>query len=459
MTMSDLERLPIAIIGAGPVGLAAAAHVVARGAVPLVLEAGEAVGASVRHWAHVELFTPWRFAIDPAARSLVEAAGWAAPDPAIRPTGGELVSRYLEPLAALPALAPHIRLSIRVTAVGRQGVDKVKTQGRSERPFLLQVEHGDGRDEQLLARAVIDASGTWTTPNPAGASGLPASGERAAAKFIAYGIPDVLGSERSAYAGRRVAVVGSGHSAFNALLDLAELAQSSPGMRITWILRKPSPEPAYGGEGADALPARGALGQGLRGLVEAGRIDVATGFRLARIAAGSEGVALVAEDGRVVSVDRVVVATGFRPDLSILRELRLSLDPWLDCPTALGPLIDPNLHSCGTVRPHGAAELSHPEAGFFIAGIKSYGRAPTFLLATGHEQVRSIVATLLGDDEAAARVELALPETGVCSVTPAARPERACCGSPAPADVDACCVTDAEAKAEGEAGCGCGPGA
>lgn len=451
--------LPIAIIGAGPVGLAAAAHVVVRGAVPIVFETGSTVGASVLDWAHVELFTPWRFSIDSAARTLLETSGWSAPDPEARPTGRELVTRYLKPLAALPVLAPHIRLGARVTAVGRQGIDKVRTEGRAARPFLLTIEHADGREEHVLARAVIDASGTWTEPNPAGAAGLPAPGERAAAPVIRYGIPDVLGAERAIYAGRRVAVVGSGHSAINTLLDLAELAQAVPETHAVWVLRKPSPEPAYGGEGADALPARGALGRGLRGLVDAGRIELATGFRVTRVAAGSDGVALIAEDGRVLDVDRIVVATGFRPGLAMLRELRLSLDPWLECPPALGPLIDPNLHSCGTVRPHGAAELAHPEPGFFIVGIKSYGRAPTFLLATGHEQVRSVVAKLLGDDAAAARVELVLPETGVCSAAPpriAPVAAAGCCGGPAPAPVDACCVADALAKADGDAGCGPG---
>jgi hypothetical protein len=154
----------------------------------------------------------------------------------------------------------------------------------------------------------------------------------------------------------------------------------------------------------------------------------------------------------------MIVATGFRPDVAMLREVRLSLDPWLECAAKIGPLIDPNIHSCGTVRPHGAMELAHPETDFYIAGIKSYGRAPTFLLATGHEQVRSITAALAGDREAASRVELELPETGVCSSRPTARTMVAassCCGGSAPADVDACCIDDALAKTAGAAGCGC----
>ena len=156
-----------------------------------------------------------------------------------------------------------------------------------------------------------------------------------------------------------------------------------------------------------------------------------------------------------VGVDRMVVCTGFRPDLDMLREVRLSIDPWLECTTALGPLIDPNEHSCGTVRPHGARELAHAEKDFYIVGMKSYGRAPTFLLATGYEQARSVVAMLAGDVAAAERVELVLPETGVCNTIPLVASSAGCCGGPAPAEIDACCVADADAKSAGKAGCGC----
>ena len=126
----------------------------------------------------------------------------------------------------------------------------------------------------------------------------------------------------------------------------------------------------------------------------------------------------------------MVVCTGFRPGLEMLKEVRLSIDPWLECTTALGPLIDPNEHSCGTVRPHGARELAQPEPGFYLAGMKSYGRAPTFLMITGYEQVRSIMAEIAGDHEAARHVQLVLPETGVCSAAPSLGVEASagCCG-------------------------------
>jgi thioredoxin reductase len=415
--MTD-KNLPVAIIGAGPVGLAAAARLIARGETPLLLEAGGSIGHNVLEWHHVPMFTTWDLNTDGAAVDLLTASGWRHPPKGENPTGGELVERYLAPLAALPALRPYIRLNARVVAVTRKGFDKVRTKGRTGRPFVLRVETPDGETQLVEAKAVIDASGTWNSPNPAGADGLPAVGEKDAADRIFYGIPDVLGRLRERYAGKTTIVVGGGHSALNALIELAELKERAPATRIIWIMRKDNVESALGGEIADALPARGALGVQARALVESGAVNVVTPFRIARITREPDGRIAVDEDHggkeRQFVADELVVATGFRPDFSALREIRLSLDPWLESSGEIGPLIDPNLHSCGTVRPHGAKELAHAEPGFYIAGMKSYGRAPTFLVTTGYEQVRSIVAALTGDTDAAARVELKLPETGVC---------------------------------------------
>jgi thioredoxin reductase len=457
--------LPVAIIGAGPVGLAAAANLLARGATPLVLEAGPNPGRAVRRWGHVRMFTPWQYCVDRQAASLLATRGWTHPAIDDVPTGDELVARYLEPLAA--ALAPYVRFNTRVTGVTRKGCDKVRTAGRDALPFVLRVKGSDGQDHAIEARAVIDASGTWSMPNPAGADGLPAIGEVEAADRIATGIPDVLRADRATYAGRTTAVVGSGHSALNALIELAALRETAPGRRILWMLRKERVEAAFGGEDADALEARGALGSQSRTLVESGAIDVVAPFRVAAITRAENGALRIAGDhaGKQTELgaDRMIVATGFRPDLSILREVRLALDPWLESVAGIGTLIDPNLHSCGTVRPHGAIELAHPEQNFFIAGMKSYGRAPTFLLATGHEQVRSIAAMLTGDVAAAKRVELDLPETGVCSSRPLPSADAkvavgsACCGGPSPAEIAACCADDTIARVAGKSGCGCAP--
>jgi thioredoxin reductase len=445
----------IAIIGAGPVGLAAAAHAIERGLTPVVLEQGEAIGHAVRQWGHVPMFSNWQYNIDSAAARLLAKTGWNRPDPEAYPTGADLVADYLEPLANRTAVKQAIRLNTSVLSVSRSGFDKVKTKGREEQPFELVMRNGIG-ETRLKADAVIDASGTWFSANPAGSGGVAAPGEAAASDLLRYGMPDINGRERARYVGRTVAVLGGGHSAAGTLIELVQLADEAAGTRVIWLYRGNDVRKAFGGGAADQLAARGAVGTRLAGLVASGQISLQTGFRLSAIETTGQGLRLHAGPV-VVEADELIVATGFRPDLSPLRELRVALDPALECPPALAPLIDPNLHSCGTVRPHGAAELAHPEVGFYIAGMKSYGRAPTFLLATGHEQVRSIVAEIAGDHEAARRVELVLPETGVCSGPPAAaeKAENACCGGPPKADASACCVKDEEAKVEGKSGCGC----
>jgi thioredoxin reductase len=412
-TSMDSE-VPVVVVGAGPVGLAAAAHLVERDLDPVVLEAGDQVGAAIRQWRHVRLFSPWRELIDDAAARLLESAGWDRPDPASYPTGEEWADRYLEPLAK--ALGERVRLGTRVVGVARRGRDRIIDAGRGTEPFTVHTLGADGIEGRITARAVIDASGTWGTPNPLGGDGIPAIGEHAAATRITYRVPD-LADERvaSRYRGRHVAVVGSGHSALTALVALTGPSFDS-STRVTWVLRRGRVGNVFGGGQADALAARGALGRRARAAVEDGHVDVVTGFRTAAVQVKDDDtVALVSEDGRrVEDVDEVVVLTGFRPDLSWLSEIRLDLDASLQAPVALAPLIDPNVHSCGSVPPHGAAELAHPERGFYLVGMKSYGRAPTFLALTGYEQVRSVVAEIAGDREAAARVDLQLPETGVC---------------------------------------------
>lgn len=453
-----MMELPIAVIGAGPVGLAAAANLVARGLPVKVFEAGAAAGASISDWGHVRLFSPWAYNVDPAGRSLLEKAGWQAPDEATCPTGGDLVSAYLSPLSQTPELAPVIAYGARVRTITRRGADKVVSCDRELRPFQLTIADRDGRIRRELARAVIDASGTWTSPNPLGAGGVAAEGEEASASRIAYNIPDVLGRDRAPHAGQTTVVVGAGHSAANVLLDLVELASTEPATRAIWLTRSTNLSRVYGGGANDQLAARGDLGQRLRQLVEAGSIELVTSFAATAVREVNGQLALDGEtpDGlrSISGVDRIVVCTGQRPNLSLTRELRIELDPWLESAKALGPMIDPNLHSCGSVPPHGHRELSHPEPGFYTVGIKSYGRAPTFLMLTGYEQVRSVVAAIAGDMASADDVQLVLPETGVCTAAPEST--GGCCGGPAPSSEDACCADDASAKAQGKAGCGCG---
>ncbi|QRM34551.1 NAD(P)-binding domain-containing protein [Microvirga sp. VF16] len=461
--MPSFDALPVAVIGAGPVGLAAAAHLIRRGLPVKVYEAGATVAANVKDWGHVRLFSPWEYNTDTAARALLQAHGWQEPPGKAMPTGSDLYEAYLKPLAATPAMAAVIETGVTVKAITRQGADKVLSKGRDTKPFVLAVSSGNGTIRRDLAQAVIDASGTWTVPNPLGAGGIPAEGEAEHTRHIAYGIPDVLGRDRAAYEGKTTLVVGAGHSAANVLLDLAKMAERDPATSIVWATRGANLMRVYGGGSADQLPARGELGSRLRALVDSRRVTPVSGFSVVRVRAAGDQVIVEGETANglreVGPVDRIVVSTGQRPDLTLTRELRLDLDPWLESSKALGPLIDPNLHSCGSVPPHGHRDLAHPEPGFYTVGIKSYGRAPTFLMLTGYEQVRSVVAAIAGDLVAADDVHLVLPETGVCTTNIPADGVAAysgCCGGPVPAQVDACCVADAEAKAAGRSGCGCG---
>ena len=424
-------KLPVAIIGGGPVGLSAVAHLLERGETPILFEAGDEIGANIRDWGHVRMFSPWEYTVDSASVRLLEQHGWQMPPKDQLPTGNDLREDYLLPFADLPEVRDSIQLNARVIAISRRSVDKMKDKGRDSAPFVLHVEYANGEETLIEARAVIDASGTWHKPNPIGANGLPAIGEKRHADCIAYGIPDVLGASKSRYANKSVMVAGSGHSAINALLDLAQLKEDYPDTQALWVLRGTNMQKIYGGQEEDALPARGQLGSRIQAAVDEGTIEIHAPFRVAKVDF-IEGRLQVTDDSqddfRTLTVDEIIACTGARPDLDLLRELRLDLDPSLESTRTLGPLIDPNIHSCGTVPPHGEAELRQPEKDFYIVGMKSYGRAPTFLLATGYEQVRSVVAGLVGDWEAAQDVQLNLPETGVCS-TDFAEESAACCGS------------------------------
>ncbi|KQL19466.1 NAD(P)-binding domain-containing protein [Cytobacillus solani] len=416
---NEKEKLPVAIIGAGPVGLAAAAHLVSRGQTFILLESGSQVGANILTWGHIRLFSPWRYNVDKVAKSLLEQNNWTHPELEKLPTGKEIVEQYLEPLSNLSEFQPYIQLNTKVVSIGKKDTDKMKTLNRENIPFIIHTE-SNGTYKTFEARAVIDATGTWGNPNPATSSGVWLNEEKSLHEQVFYGIPNILEKEKKRYANKRVAVVGGGHSAINALLDLAKLKETYDKTEIIWIMRRKRVEDAYGGEEKDALAARGELGSRIHSLVDEQKIKVVTPFRIQEVRKTQEGIMIKGhkdnEESILNGIEEIIVNAGSRPDLTILGEVRIAIDSATESVEALAPLIDPNIHSCGTVRPHGEKELRQPEKDLYIVGAKSYGRAPTFLMATGYEQVRSIVAYLSGDVESAEKVELDLPETGVCSV-------------------------------------------
>ncbi|WP_249660286.1 NAD(P)-binding domain-containing protein [Lysinibacillus fusiformis] len=413
----NIKNLPIAIIGAGPIGLAAAAHLVEHKQAFILLEAGHEVAHNIRTWGHVTLFSPWRYNINKAAKALLDASHWEEPNLDTLPTGHELIDLYLKPLSNLMQIKPHIQLNSKVVGISRQFNDKMKTKNRVEQSFIIYIEQ-ENDIRMIEARAVIDVTGTWGNPNPANSTGIWLQNEKALANHIEYGIP-AINTNTKRYANKKIAVIGGGHSAINTLLALAELQEENPATKLVWIMRKKSVEEAYGGEEKDALAARGALGVRIHELVDTGKVEVITPFYISQVKK-EENIHIVGtingEQKVLTGFEELIVNAGNRPDLSINSELRLSIDSATESVQALAPLIDPNEHSCGTVRAHGEEILRQPEKNFYIVGAKSYGRAPTFLMATGYEQVRSITAYLSGDEEASKRVELELLETGVCSI-------------------------------------------
>ena len=441
--MSDsipLGELPVVVIGAGPIGLAAAAHLHAKSVPFLVLEATDDVAGAVRAWSHVRMFTPWRYNVDAEARQLLEAGNWEIPDPESFPTGGELVSSYLKPLAAHPAIAPYVRVGSRVNTVTRFRVGKLE-EDREDQPFAVWIEGSAG--DPILSRAVIDASGNWSTPNPAGADGRSIPGEVELGAHIRYGAPDVYGQQRDRYVGRRTLVLGSGHSAFNALDALCRLRTETSSGDVYWALRREQAELVL--DSCDeTLTERTLQRSEIREWLASDQIVALPGTRLTALESTDGGIRPRTGNAALPEVDEIIVATGFQPDHNLARELRLDLHHTFECAHSLAKLVNPAANACGTVPPHGIRELAHPELDYLIVGSKSYGRAPTFLLLTGYEQVRSIVCAIARDD-AAFETGLDLPDRGLCSACTAfleAQDESLACSCGDESDDGECCDDD-----------------
>lgn len=376
-------RNTLAVVGAGPVGLEAAAAALERGFDVHVFERGE-VGAHPIACGHVRLFTTWGANVGPASARLLARNGWAAPPADERPTGAELAERVLAPLAATPELKSRVHEFAQVVHVARQATLKSERPGdaaRGERPFRLLVRDHGGRESVLHAFAVIDASGTYASPNWAGTGGIPARGEIYLAPQMSYHCDDVRGLRRARHAGRRTLLIGGGATACTTALELAQLAAEVPGTTIAWVTRGTGP---FAGEVADdSLPARAELFAAAHALREGGdpAITWAGGAEVEGFEYNSAThkyrVALdVAGKPRLEEADQVIVNAGFRPDLALCRELE--------------------------VRERGGA-LECAEPGFHVVGAKACGRAGGFRPEAGWAQVEGAIAALAGDPAQAAR--------------------------------------------------------
>ncbi|GAA2494690.1 FAD-dependent oxidoreductase [Streptomyces gobitricini] len=389
-----MGRRHVAILGAGPVGLDAALACADAGRPFTVYEAGAAAAAHVRAWGHVRLFTPWGLNVSHRMRAHLPHA----PSGEDCPTGAELVTRLLDPVAALPALEGRIRLRTRVAAIARTGLlkhEQIGTGTRAAAPFTLLLDGPDGEDT-AEADLVLDCTGTYSHPNTLGPGGIPALGERALAHRVTRTLPDT--AEPGRWAGT-VLLAGAGKSAQTAARDLAAL----PGTRVEWAVRSPGPD--WGAVPDDTLPGRRHLVDTSQALANGthDRVTVHTGthVRALRRAGDRVRATFATADGpREIVCDHILALTGYTGDASLYRQLQVHECYATGAPMNLSAALLGSAGGDCLAQPSvGIDTLRNPEPHFFILGAKSYGRLNTFLLRTGYEQIDRLTAAYTGEAE------------------------------------------------------------
>lgn len=392
-----MSKVQIAILGSGPTGLEAALAAAECGLPFTVYEAGPVVASHVRSWGHVHLFTPWAMNVSPRMRSALEAVGLPVPDGDDCPTGDDLADRLLAPLAALASLAPNLRLSSRVVAVGREGLlkhEEISSAVRAARPFRLLISDGEGRERVESATLVIDTTGTYSNPNLLGDGGIPAPGELALGGEIRRQLPNF--AQEADWAGKTILLVGGGHSAQTAVRDLARLAETAPGTRVIWVIRNAFH--SCGADNSDALPERGRLLREAAEIANGGSpaIEARPGVAIEALAqtGGKIEVTLRSKaKTESLTVDRILSLTGFVPDDRLYRQLQVHECYAFAAPMKLSAALlgaAGGGGDCLTQTSHGADTLVNPEPNFYILGIKSYGRNTNFLMRVGWEQVAEV---------------------------------------------------------------------
>lgn len=383
MVSSNGRRL--VIIGAGPMGLSAALLAQERGFDVTVLEKG-LVGDAPRRWgSSTRLFSPMSMNLPPIARSVLGAS--LPPGDALL-TGPQLADRVLVPIASSPRFAGRVLTGHRVVSVGRAGLTRADLPGhplRAERPFRLLVVSSDG-ERVIETDLVFDASGVHDNPNWGGPGGLPAIGERQVASRLIHRLGE-LEMHRDRLSGR-ILLVGSGHSAANALLILEMIATENPGMRVTWAVRSANLRPCA--EVADdPLQERDRVVRRANDLAADPPGFLTIARRTGMTAIGPDGERFTvtlsvsgAREQMEETFDQVIVMTGYRPDLTFLSELPIEISPVTEGAAGLSRALS---HStdCLTLPTVIPRDLDSGEPGFHFVGAKSYGRSATFLLRTG----------------------------------------------------------------------------
>ncbi len=384
----------VAILGAGPIGLDAALAAADAGLPFTVFDSAPHVGGYVRRWGHVRLFTPWTINVSERMARHLADAGSKVPDDDSCPTGDELVTRLLEPLAGLPEIAGSLVLGTRVVGVGREGLlkhEQIGTPERAARPFRILLERPDGERAVGYASVVLDCTGNYGTPNATGDGGLPAPGEDQLDGLIQRTMPD-LAHDAQSWTGRTTLLVGAGKSAQTTARDLADMLPSAPGTQVVWAVR--SSQPDWGEIPDDTVPGRQALVVSSRriaaGHVPGMRVEAGAtvqGFRRE----GDQIVVKLGETGdREIRVDRVLSLTGYVPDASLYRQLQVHECFATGAPMNLAAQLLSAGDNCLEQPAQGVDVLRTPEPDFFVLGIKSYGRLSHFLMQNGYEQVGTV---------------------------------------------------------------------
>jgi hypothetical protein len=392
----------IAVIGGGPIGLEVAIAARTLGWPVTLYERGE-IAANVGEWGHARLFSPFAMNRSALGAALVAESGGALPSDTAYITGHEHREAYLAPIARHPILRDVIRTGCTVLGVARAGhIKKDISPSREAAPFRLLVCDARGVETIEEADVVVDASGTYRQPNALGAGGLPCPGETAANDRITRGLDDICGQSRARYAGKRVLLVGAGHSAASSAIALEALAKEEPETRVLWAARTTN-MPPYAVDPTDQLEERRAVCEAANRIAAGGSpaIRYRGGLEVVAIAPTADGalrVRLAGPGGDIEETADVIVSNvGYGPDASLYRELQVH-----ECYATLGPM---NLSAavqgssssdCLMQKSHGPETLINPEPNFFILGAKSYGRNPNFLIRVGIEQVRDLFRILTG---------------------------------------------------------------